>query len=213
MKKLLTAMFVALLLVGCGEEAQKQSVQQEDSPESNQTSAETPPAKTAQVAKIDLDDNETRNRIIAEAIEDDELEWRGDNEGEKPRYAPDEQNPYSGWTKKMHDNGQIEMLLQYKDGKIDGLQTRWHSNGQKQAEGNTKDGKKDGPETWWYSNGQKKEECTYKDGKLMSLVAWKINGDKCPHTNVVNGNGVVVEYYDDGTEKGRLTLKDGEIEF
>jgi sulfatase modifying factor 1 len=43
MKKLLAAMFVALLMVGCGEDTKKPVG---DSPESNQTSAETPPAKT-----------------------------------------------------------------------------------------------------------------------------------------------------------------------
>ena len=43
MKKLLFTMFVALLMVGCGEDTKKPVG---DSPESNQTSAETPPAKT-----------------------------------------------------------------------------------------------------------------------------------------------------------------------
>jgi cell division protein FtsB len=43
MKKLLAAMFVALLMVGCGEDSKKPGG---DSPESNQSSAETPVAKT-----------------------------------------------------------------------------------------------------------------------------------------------------------------------
>jgi formylglycine-generating enzyme len=43
MKKLLAAMLVALLMVGCGEDTKKPVG---DSPESNQASAETPPAKT-----------------------------------------------------------------------------------------------------------------------------------------------------------------------
>jgi hypothetical protein len=30
-------------------------------------------------------------------------------------------------------------------------------------------------------------------------------------TNLKNGNGIVVWYNDNGTEKGRLTYKDGEI--
>ena len=42
MKKLLTTMFVALLMGGCGDDGESG----EDSPESNQTSAETTPAKT-----------------------------------------------------------------------------------------------------------------------------------------------------------------------
>ena len=43
----------------------------------------------------------------------------------------------------------------------------------------------------------------------MTIVVWKPNGEKCPHTNVVNGNGVMVAYRDDGTEDYRWTYKDG----
>ena len=71
MKKLLTAMFVALLMVGCG--------------------------------GPDLDDKETRNRSIAEAIDAEKLQWRGE-EGEELYYAPNKQTPYSGWMKGMYDN-------------------------------------------------------------------------------------------------------------
>jgi antitoxin component YwqK of YwqJK toxin-antitoxin module len=84
----------------------------------------------------------------------------------------------------MHDNGQIEWLIQVKDGKQDGLGTRWYSNGQKMGEGN------------------------FKNGKLWTAVGWKPNGEKS-ETNVVKGNGVVVDYNDDGTEKRRDTFKDG----
>ena len=52
MKKLLFAMFVALVMVGCGEKPE------EDSPESNQSAAETPQLKSPEIAKIDLEDNE-----------------------------------------------------------------------------------------------------------------------------------------------------------
>ena len=62
----------------------------------------------------------------------------------------------------------------------------------------------------WYEDGQKEKEVNYKKGKLMSAVAWKPNGEKCPVTNVKKGNGVVVEYNEDGTEARRDTFKDGE---
>ena len=65
--------------------------------------------------------------------------------------------------------------------------------------------------TWWYDNGQKQSEYTWEKGKLMTAVTWKPNGEKCPVTKVVNGNGVVVRYYDDGTESGRQIYKDGEV--
>ena len=139
----------------------------------------------------DLDDKETLDKIIAEAIDGNTLQGRG-KEGEVLAYAPNQQTPYTGWAKEMYDNGQIEVLAQIKDGKPDGLTTMWHKNGQKKAERTYKDGKLDGPATGWYSNGQKKEEYIYKDGKIWTAVGWKPNGEKCPVTNVVNGNGVSV---------------------
>jgi antitoxin component YwqK of YwqJK toxin-antitoxin module len=146
----------------------------------------TPPVKPTAVAKIDLDD-ETLNRIIAEAIDGDTLQKRGEK-GKELEYAPNEQTPYTGWVKRMYDNGQIKGLGQCKDGKRNGLSTRWDENGQKMAEG------------------------SWKDGKLFSAVAWKPNGEKCPVTKIdKDGNGVVVMYNEDGTEEGRAILKDGEM--
>jgi len=55
MKKLLVAMFVALLMVGCGGDGKLGS----DSSESNQSSAEIPPVKSSEVAKIDLNASRT----------------------------------------------------------------------------------------------------------------------------------------------------------
>ena len=161
MKKLLAAMFVALLMVGC---------------------------ETAKLAKIDLDDPTTLDKIIAAAIDDDKLQERGEK-GEELYYAPNQQTPYTGSAKYMHDNGRIRSLVQCIDGKFHGLWIRW------------------------YDNGQKKSEMTWKDGKLVTAVAWKRNGNKCPHSNVVDGNGVYVDYNEDGTiYAGRGdTFKDGKL--
>jgi antitoxin component YwqK of YwqJK toxin-antitoxin module len=63
----------------------------------------------------------------------------------------------------------------------------------------------------WYENGQKAREMNLKADKLMSAEVWKPNGEKCPVTNVVDGNGVIVWYKDDGTEELRQTYKDGEL--
>jgi len=159
MKAILFALFVGLLLVGCEESS-------------------TPKA-------IDLDDKETLDKIIAEAIDGNTLQGRG-KEGEVLAYARNQQAPYTGWVKFVYDNGQVRELSQYKDGKADGLGIEW------------------------YEIGQKEWEHTYKDGKLMTVVAWKPNGEKCPHTNVVDGNGVWVRYTPVGTEIGRTTYKDSE---
>ena len=119
----------------------------------------------------DLDDKETRNRIIAEAIDGNTLQERG-KDGEQLYYAPNQETPYTGWAKEMYDNGQIEMLAQIKDGKPDGLSTRWHKNGQISTLSQFKDGKKDDLSVSWYSNGKKSVEGSFKDDKLISRKEW-----------------------------------------
>ena len=156
----------------------------------------------------DLDDPETLDKIIAEAIDSDNLQKRV-KEGEELLYAPNEQKPYTGWVKRMWDNGQVMHLYSYKDGKRDGLETEWYENGRKKWEGNFRDGKENGLSTAWYENGRKKAEGNFKDDKIMSAEAWKPNGEKCPVTNVKDGNGVVVFYYDDGTELSRSKYSNG----
>ena len=180
MKATLFALFTTLLMVGfSGADSGS------NSSESNQTSAEIPPAKTTEVGGIDVDDKETRDKIIAKAIERDKLQKQG-TKGEE-LYAPNDQAAYTGWVKLMYPNGQIMILGQIKNGKQDGLVTKW------------------------YENGQKRQEENYKDYKLMSAVGWKPNGDKCPETNVKDGNGLWVWYKEDGTESFRKTYKNGEI--
>jgi hypothetical protein len=289
MKKLLVAMFVALLMVGCGEDFEvpqmiacdgckkEVSSSADDCPNCGHpvedsvdvyveeweeiikradeiirlTEEETAEAKPAQVGgkereeiikradeiirlTVDLDDDETLDGIIAEAIDFNKLQWRG-KKGEELHYAPNQQTPHKGWAKKMYGNGQIQILYQYKDGKLDGLRAVWFENGQRSEEGNLKDRKEYGPWTnyykngqikrlaqfkdgkldglWrsWWENGKKEAERNYKDGKVMTIVVWKPSGEKCPVTNINNGNGILVDYYEDGTEKNRLTFKDGEI--
>ena len=45
----------------------------------------------------------------------------------------------------------------------------------------------------------------------MSVEVWKPNGEKCPVTNLKDGNGFLVYYNEDGTEDSRTTYKDGEL--
>tara|TARA_Y100001934_G_scaffold136993_1_gene165319 strand:- start:15 stop:524 length:510 start_codon:yes stop_codon:yes gene_type:complete len=130
--------------------------------------------------------------------------------GSQLTYIPNQDTPFTGKAVDFHSNGQKWQERTYKDGKLDGPWNSWRENGQKAFEANWKDGKRDGLATDWYENGQKRREETYKDGKLMSAVGWKPNGEKCPVTNVKDGNGVLVWYNKDGTERFRYTYKDGE---
>mgnify|MGYP001986131881 CR=1 FL=1 len=239
----LFAFFIALLMVGCGEEGTKPL---DSIPESNQSYVETNPTKPASDAKIDLGEIETVNRIAAESIDRHEILsvaaggltqglklQKRIKDGEELLFAPNQQTPFTGSAAWYNDNGKLSKVSQFKNGKLHGLSTRWYESGQKKSEENYKDGKRDGPWTRWYTNGQKSMEQNYKDGKqdglssfwyengqkmwemnykegkIMSAEAWKPNGEKCPVTNYKDGNGVVVKYNDDGTEKVRMTFKDG----
>ena len=135
-------------------------------------------------------------------------------------------------SKSWYKNGQKENEVNYKDGKHmstkvwkpngekcpetsfkdgNGVEIAYHSNGQKFYEKNYKDGKLDGLLTRWYSNGQKSSEKNFKDGKYTSVKVWKPNGEKCPVTKIdEDGNGVVAEYFDDGTEFRRETISLGQ---
>jgi antitoxin component YwqK of YwqJK toxin-antitoxin module len=193
MKAILFALSVALLMVGFSG-ADPGS----NSSESNQSNVEM----------IDLDDKETLGKIMAEAIDDSRLERRA-KDGENLEYVTNEEKPYSGWVKVTGG----PKLIQFKDGKVDGLAARWYSNGKKYGILSYKNGKPDGLGSYWYRNGQKKMEGNFKDGKLMSLIAWKPNGEKCPFTKVVNGKGVQVNYNEMGKIVSRRRFKDGEEVF
>ena len=141
----------------------------------------TPLVKTSEVAKIDLDDKETRNRIAAEAISYLKIQPRMEN-GEEVYYAENQETPYSGWMKVRN-----LVLMKFNRGKQDGLKITWRNNGQKDSE-----------QIW-------------KDGKVMTFATWKPNGEKCPFTNLKDGNGHWVRYDEEGSQFFRATYKDGKI--
>ena len=140
----------------------------------------------------------------------DKIQYRI-KDGSELAYIPNQETPFTGKAVDFYKNGQKEKEGNYKDGKAYGLMTVWYENGQKKWEGNYKDGLNEGLATKWYENGQMEREGNYKDGKIISAVVWKPNGEKCPVTNVKDGNGVVVSYNEDGTEVIRFTYEDGAI--
>jgi len=246
MKAILFALFVALLMVGCGESAK---------PSEGVDMNDTAPKKDAIETAVDWSKLQDRNGVkylpntqepfsgyAKRAYENEQVEvlaqfkdgfvvrvkqWKENGtprwdlgfiegkvgvEGMPYKRKPNKLKEYShGPVTFWHENGQKEAEGNFKDGSPDGLQTGWYENGQKQREGNFKDGKSDGLWTSWYENGQKEGERGWKDGKLMEAVHWQPNGEKCPETNLNNGNGVVVWYNEGGTESYRNTFKDGEL--
>ena len=113
---------------------------------------------------------------------------------------------FTGW----YENGQKNWESNWKEGVKDGLWCGWYENGIKERESYWKDGVKEGLWNGWYQNGQKARETYWQNGKFISSVSWKPNGEKCPFTDVKDGNGVVVRYCEEGGELSRLTYRDGE---
>jgi antitoxin component YwqK of YwqJK toxin-antitoxin module len=161
---------------------------------------------------VDLDDKETRNRIIAEAIDVKKLQNRSEK-GEVLLYAPNEQTPHTGWLKAIYGNGQIKVLGQLKDGKPSRL-TQWYENGQKGSEEINKAGKN--VTARWYENGNKAERFTVINGqKHGPWTTWYENGLKKAEVNWENGemHGLMTFWYDNGQKKEegifKNSLKDG----
>ena len=103
MKTLLVVISIALLMTGRGGAQSRPSI------------------KNKLFNAIDWDDEETRDRIIAEAMDGSNLQARGEK-GEKLMYALDEQTPYTGWVKRGDSDsiGPVTTLVRVKDGKIGG---------------------------------------------------------------------------------------------
>ena len=111
-------------------------------------------------------------RLVKEAIDYDSIERR-----DYLLYPPNESEPFSGWAKVMHDSGQVESLMEFRDGRKVHHRT-WQENGQKKVENTWKDGEPDGLQTFWHENGQKWTEQTYKDGRWVSAKFWNSKGEE-----------------------------------
>ena len=103
MRKLLVATFIALLMAGWG------------------YAQSSPSLKKKLFSAIDWDDDETRDRIIAEAMDGSKLQERSEK-GENLIYVLDEQTPYTGWARHEIPDaiGGLTTLVRVKDGKIGG---------------------------------------------------------------------------------------------
>jgi len=181
-----------------------------------------------------LDDPDYIIEILAEATDLAKLQKRGGS-GKELLFKPNEQSPFTGWGKKIYSNGQVRELVQFEEGKKNGVQTCWYQNGQKNYERNYlegkyngqytdwhyngqkkvqryhKNGKEDGMWTEWYENGQKSLLANWKDGLLISAEVWKPNGKMCTETNFNLGNGLVFFYYENGQKKWKSTFNNGTL--
>ena len=159
--------------------------------------------------------------------------WDENGQKKWEKYYKDGKN--DGLSTSWYENGQMKEEGNYKDGYFDGLYTTWYENGQKKEEGTCKVSNSSGfffssgsPSTYteglryqanwdglyavWYENGQKKEESNHKGGEILSLARWGENGEKCPETDLNDGNGIVVNYHENGQKEYEYNYKDGQLD-
>jgi len=84
-------------------------------------------------------------------------------------YLINSKKPFTGTTVQFHENGQLEIKRNYKDGELEGLYENYYENGQLEIKGNYKDGELDGFSEYYYASGQLKAKGNYKDGKYEGL--------------------------------------------
>jgi antitoxin component YwqK of YwqJK toxin-antitoxin module len=93
-------------------------------------------------------------------------------------YVKDSESPYTGKAHRKYPSGKKLSEVNFKNGRMDGLQLAWHENGQKKHEVNYKNGNPfDGLTTVWHENGQRFLEENHKDGKLISGKYWNSKGE------------------------------------
>ena len=80
-----------------------------------------------------LDDPAVLAGILAKAVLWDSLERR-EGIGEILYFRAEAEEPYTGFAKMLHDNGQLALLGSFKDGEPSGLWTWWDEDGEKEDE-------------------------------------------------------------------------------
>ena len=162
----------------------------------------------------DLRDPETLDRILAEAVDVDVLQRRGDD---NIVYAPNESEPYSGWAKSMRSalfdlTPQLAELHRIDAG-ILSSRFEWHENGQMASEEHYEAGVPTGRWVAWYENGQMASETDYGAGMGTGrLVSWYENGqmESEKHYEADEPTGRWVEWHENGQMESEGHYEAGE---
>jgi len=116
-------------------------------------------------------------------------------------YEDNSEEPYSGKTIGLYENGQQKLIFEYKDGKLHGTLKEWHENGQQRAISEVKDGEFHGTYKSWHENGQQRFIFECKDGKPHgTYIEWYENGEKEYMIEFSDGKygGEYISWYENG---------------
>ena len=239
MKSLLLALFVALLMVGCGEEAQKEAVQEEakDDPsvplaipcvacrnlvskkteECRQCGHPTPDSVVAYKEAQELERIRAEEERRLAAIRAEEERRLASIRAEEERKRQEKEAKAEAKRLGLDDHTIIlnTVHLDNAGNNYTGWAKATYHNGKIKDLGKLKDGSPDGLWTRWYENGQKWEETNFKDGKLDGLSTfWYDNGQKKQELNYENGElyGLSTFWHESGQKMEEKNYKDGKMD-
>ena len=141
------------------------------------------------------------------------------------KYAPNDDEPYTGKVFDFYENGQKKLDGNYRKGLMNGKWTYYHENGQIHGEGRYIDGDGSNPSetsgipfngrtgrwSFWYENGQKSEEGTWKEGKKDGKWTWYNEDEKTDSSGTFKDgklDGKLTEWYKNGQKREEETYKD-----
>jgi len=212
MKPILFALFVGLLLVGCGEEKVLNNKTAENGPSCEAcadcwaTDLETP-SKVTEIfneAQEKAPTNVPNREVLIDELEKREGAW----------YAKGEAEPFTGTEVGYYEDGSKSWEVPVVDGKTQGTRIEYYKDGRKKREIPWVDGKRHGLQTSWYEDGQKKEEENYKEGKLQGVRrGWYDNGSRRVEANYKDGmqDGVLNAWYNNSLIKEKSTYSNGKL--
>jgi len=137
------------------------------------------------------------------------------------KYAPNDDEPYTGKVFDFYENGQKKLDGNYRNGLMNGKWTYYHENGQIYVQGRFIDGDgsnlselsgvpfngRTGRWNVWFKNGQKESEGTYRNGNLIGkFEIWLDDGTKVwEHYNNDDGTRdstkLTIQWYENGQKQ------------
>lgn len=112
MKRIFFLLIGALIFVGCRESVEEKNII----------------LTTIFDDTVDLDDPETLEALVKDTPRQQELERR-EVDGKKLIFKMKSDQLYTGWTKRVHENGKLAFLIYCKSGLEDGPYRSWSKGG------------------------------------------------------------------------------------
>lgn len=114
----------------------------------------------------------------------------------------------------FYPSGKVKVKVEYRGGKINGLNTLLWENGKPKTVGTMKNGKWDGLTRTWWENGNQKASTMFKDGENDGpCQEWFENGQQSLDANFSKGNpdGEIRTWHPNGKPESVVVMKDGKL--